>query len=164
MKACIVYYSMSSNTEYVANKIAEYIGADFVSLIPEVEYPDKGFKKYFWGGKSALMKDKPMLKNYNFDASKYDVIVFGTPVWASSYTPPLRTFIEEQASFLKNKKICAFACYSGAGAKKALEKLRIDLQIPDFEATLMLIDPKDKPAKEKENQIEEFCNHIKELF
>ena len=105
MKACIVYYSMSSNTEYVANKIAEYIGADFVSLIPEVEYPDKGFKKYFWGGKSALMKDKPMLKNYNFDVSKYDVIVFGTPVWASSYTPPLRTFIEEQASFLKNKKI-----------------------------------------------------------
>ena len=163
MKACVVYYSMSSNTEYVANKIAKSIGADLVSLIPEVEYPDNGFKKYFWGGKSALMKDTPMLKKYDFDASKYEVLIFGTPVWASSYTPPLRTFIEEQASFLKNKKICAFACYSGAGAKKALEKLRLDLQIPSFAASMMLIDPKEKPSKEKENQIKEFCKSIHEF-
>lgn len=164
MKTCIVYYSMSSNTEYVASKIAESIDADLVRLIPEVEYPDKGFRKYFWGGKSALMKDTPMLKKYDFDASKYDVLIFGTPVWASSYTPPLRTFIEKHGADLKNKRICAFACYSGAGAKKALEKLRLDLQIPSFAASMMLIDPKEKPSKEKENQIDEFCNHIKELF
>ena len=163
MKVAIVYYSMSSNTKYVAEKIARCLGADLISLVPEEQYPDKGFKKYFWGGKSALMKDKPVLKEYSFDGKKYDVIVFGTPVWASCYTPPLRTFILDHQQELLGKKICAFACYSGSGSLKALEKLQKDLNIESFDAKISLIDPKDKPTSKKDGQIEDFCKQ-KELF
>ena len=163
MKVAIVYYSMSSNTSYVAEKIALVLKADLISLEPEKQYPNKGFKKYFWGGKSALMGDEPTLKPYDFDSSKYDVVIFGTPVWASCYTPPLRTFIKKYGKELVDKKVGAYACYSGAGADKALEKLRKDLHISDFGATLMLIDPKEKPSKEKEVQITEFCQSIHEL-
>ena len=52
MKALIVYYSMSGNTEAVAKAIGREIHADLLSLEPEKDYPSRGFKKYFWGGKS----------------------------------------------------------------------------------------------------------------
>ena len=163
MKVAVVYYSMSSNTSYVAEKIALELKADLISLEPEKQYPNKGFKKYFWGGKSALMGDEPTLKPYDFDSSKYDVVIFGTPVWASCYTPPLRTFIKKYGKELVDKKVGAYACYSGAGADKALEKLRKDLNLSSFVAQLTLIDPRDKPSDEKEQEIKNFCKSISEL-
>jgi multimeric flavodoxin WrbA len=41
------------------------------------------------------MAETPELEPYTFDASAYDRIVFGFPVWAGIVTPPLRTFIKE---------------------------------------------------------------------
>ena len=82
MKALIVYYSMSGNTEYAAGRIAGRLGADLLRLEPEKAYPDSGFRKFFRGGKSAVMAEKPRLRPYQFDAGAYDTIIFGFPVWA----------------------------------------------------------------------------------
>ncbi|MBQ2161110.1 MAG: flavodoxin family protein [Firmicutes bacterium] len=60
MKTAIVYYSLSGNCEYAAKKAASILGADLIRLEPVKDYPDSGFKKYFWGGKSAVMAEKPM--------------------------------------------------------------------------------------------------------
>ena len=46
MKTAIVYYSMSGNTKYAADKIAEKIEADIIRIEPEKAYPDKGAKKF----------------------------------------------------------------------------------------------------------------------
>ena len=109
------------------------------------------------------MKDKPALKPYSFEVDKYDVIILGTPVWASCYTPPLRTFIEKYGKQLKKKRLGAFVCYSGIGASKALDKLKNDLAIKDFGATLTIVDPKDKKSTEKDNRILDFCHRIQSL-
>ena len=93
MKTAIVYYSMSGNTKYVADKIAEKLGADIIRIEPVKAYPDEGAKKFIWGGKSAVMGEKPVLQPYEFSLEKYDRIILGTPVWASTFTPPVRTFI-----------------------------------------------------------------------
>jgi len=58
------------------------------------------------------------------------------------------------------KKIAAFACQSGAGAEKAFEKLKDSIGIDTLAATLILIDPKDKPSDDNERKIEEFCKDI----
>lgn len=160
MNTAVIYYSMSGNTEYVANIISEKIGAELIKLIPKKEYPSTGFKKYFWCGKSAIMGDMPELEDYEFDASKFDLIIFGTPVWASNFTPPLRTFIEENKTKLNGKKFAVFTCFSGGGAEKTIEKLRKELEIDKFEAELILIDPKDKINTENDKKIEEFCNEL----
>ena len=159
-KAAIIYYSMSGNTDYVAKHISENIEADLIRIVPKKEYPDSGFKKFFWGGKSAVMGETPILEKYEFDESKYDDIIFGTPVWASSFVPPIRTFMKENKEKLKNKKISVFICYSGGGAEKAIEKLKKYLEIPDFDAQLILIDPKDKKSDENVKKINEFCEKI----
>lgn len=161
MKNLIVYYSMLGNTEYAANMIADNTGADVLRIEPEKAYPDKGFKKFLWGGKSAVMGDKPKLLPYEFDAGKYDRIIFGTPVWASTFTPPLRTFIAENGEKLKGKNFALFLCYAGGGADKAAEKLKKELGIEAFNAELVLTDPKDKPKEEDKKSILEFCEKLK---
>ena len=122
MESLIVYYSLEGNTQYAAERIAEKTGADLLRLVPKKAYKDKGFAKFFWGGKSAVMAEKPPLQPYNTDLTQYDHFIFGFPVWAGNVTPPLRTFILENADLLKEKKISAFACQSGAGAEKAFAK------------------------------------------
>jgi flavodoxin len=160
MNKVIVYYSLEGNTDYVANYIANKIGADLIRIEPKKEYPNSGFKKFLWGGKSAVMGETPELEDYVFDYEKYDYIIFGTPVWASQFTPPIRTFIKENKEKLVNKKISAFTCYSGGGAQNALEKLKQFLGINKFDAELILVDPKNKHSDEKDSQIEAFCEKL----
>lgn len=160
MKTAIIYYSMSGNTKTVAEKIAGQLSADLIEVQPVKEYPSKGFRKFIWGGKSAVMGDKPKLLPYVFDDS-YERIVFGTPVWASSFTPPIRTFIEENRDALKGRKTAVFVCFSGGGADKAIAKLRQYLDIEEFEAELILVDPKSNPSEENEQKITAFCSKIK---
>ncbi len=157
MKTAVVYYSMSGNCESVARTVARTLGADTVRIEPEKAYPDSGFKKFFWGGKAALMSESPALKPYQFDATAYDLVIFGFPVWAGSPTPPIRSFINENADALKGKKFAAFACQSGSGAEKALAKLKAIPGIGSLEAELILVDPKDKPSPEKDKAIADFC-------
>lgn len=160
MKKAIIYYSMSGNTEYVAKYLSDKIDADLIKIEPQKEYPNKGLKKFLWGGKSAVMGETPALEKYEFDSNKYDYIVFGTPVWASSFTPPIRTFIEENREKINGKKIAVFICYMGGGADKAIEKLKQYLEISQLDAELILIDPLDKKSAEKDKKIEEFCEKI----
>lgn len=160
MKTAIVYYSMSGNTKTVADMIAPKLSAELIEIKPVKEYPNKGFRKFIWGGKSAVMGDKPKLQPYAFDDS-YDRIIFGTPVWASSFTPPIRTFVEENRNALKGKRIAVFVCYSGGGADKAIEKLRAFLEIERFDAELILIDPKDRPSGDNDEKIKVFCDKLK---
>ncbi len=148
MKRLIVYFSLEGNTEYIAKDLAEKVSADMLKLVPKKAYATSGFSKFFWGGKSAVMAEKPELESYDVDLSAYDQIIFGFPVWAETFTPPLRTFIVENKEALSNKSIAAFACQSGAGAEKAFVKLQECLGIDGFATTAIFIDPKDKPSEE----------------
>ena len=166
MKTAIVYYSMSGNTKYVADKIADGIKnsgeVDIIRIEPKKAYPDKGAKKFFWGGKSAVMGETPALQPYEFNLEKYDRIIFGTPVWASTFVPPLKTFINENPG-IKDKEIAVFTCFSGGGADKAIEKMKKYIGIEKFEAELILIDPKDKVKEEDDEKIAEFCSMLMQM-
>jgi len=156
MKTAIVYYSMDGNTHETAEKLAARLGADLVRLTPKKAYPDKGAKKYLWGGRSAVMGDKPALEPYAFDAD-CERVIFGTPVWASSFTPPLRTFIRENREALRGKRFAAFACFKGGGGEKALAKLCKELGAPALDAELLLVDPRTSPDPENEKKLDAFC-------
>ena len=158
MRTIIVYYSLEGNTEYAAKRVAAELGADLLRLEAKKAYPDSGFKKFFWGGKSAVMAETPELLPYSFQASEYDRIVFGFPVWASNVTPPIRTFVKENK--LSGKRIAAFACESGAGAEKSFGKLKAALGIESLEAELILIDPLTKPSEENDRKIKSFCSKL----
>jgi len=160
MKSIIVYYSLEGNTAYAADKIVAELGADTLRIEPVKAYPSSGFRKFLWGGKSAVMAETPELQPYDFNADAYNRIIFGFPVWASNVTPPIRTFVKDNE--LKGKRIAAFACQSGSGAEKAFGKLKAALGIDALEAEMVLINPKEKPSAENEQKIKAFCERLKD--
>lgn len=161
-RTLIVYFSLEGDTDYAARRIAAAAGADLLRLVPKKAYADKGFAKFLWGGKSAVMAERPALEPYEADLASYERIVFGFPVWASRFTPPLRTFIAEQGSGLKGKRIAAFACQSGGGAPKALAQLKEFLGIDAFEAEAVFIDPMTKRSDGTDAAIDAFARALEE--
>lgn len=161
MKTLIVYYSLEGNTEYAAGRIASGLDADLLRIEPVKAYPSGGFKKFFFGGKSAVMAERPKLQPYDFRPEAYGRIIFGFPVWAGNVTPPIRTFVGENLGALKDKRIAAFACQSGAGAPKAFGKLKACLGIVNLEAELVLTDPKARPSEANEAEIAAFCDRLR---
>ena len=159
MKTLIVYYSLEGNTEYAAGEIASALGADTLRIEPIKAYPKSGFKKFFWGGKSAVMGETPALAGQPFQLQDYDCVILGTPVWAGTFAPPLRTLIRANAGKWQDKQMAAFVC-SGGGLGKALDKLKAELGISAFAAELSLIDPKARPSQENERKIAAFCAGI----
>ncbi len=162
-KKLIVYYSLEGNTDYAAGMIAELTESDKLRLVTRKAYTDKGFIKFLWNGRSAIMGEKPELEPYDADLSQYDMIVFGFPVWASNFTPPLRTFIEDNREKLAGKRFAAFACEAGNGGDIALGKLLECLGAEKFEESAILIEPLKRKSEESEQDIAEFCMKLKEL-
>jgi flavodoxin len=158
MKTIVVYFSLEGNSKYAADVIEKYMGADILSLEPVKDYPKGNVSKFFWGGKSVMFGEKPKLVPYNFDANKYDVIIIGTPVWAGSFAPPIKTFLRDND--LSNKKIALFACSSGGDAEKCFSKLQQEIPNCNVIATLSLKDPKAKQLEENSIRIKEFCDRL----
>lgn len=161
MKTAIVYYSMHGNVRYVSEKVAKELGADLIELIPVKAYPDKGAMQFLWGGSAVTFKKKPDLEPYTFNASDYDLVIIGTPVWASSFTPPLRTFFENND--LTGKKIAVIATSAGGNSSKCIEAVKAAAKTDTLAATLSLVDPKSQPSDDNEKKIAEFIETCKGL-
>lgn len=167
MKAAVIYYSMHGNTKLVAEKAAKLLEADIIRIEPVKEYPSKGFSQFVYGGRAALKRETPELKPYEFDASKYECIIIGSPVWAARIAPPINSFIEENKSAIAKKapdRIGLYLCQSGSGAAKAAEQFKKALGHDEIGAQTVFTDPAQHPEKEEENdkKVEEFCSIFKQ--
>lgn len=125
VKKLVVFYSFERNTKLVAESIAKAAGADLLELKPERELQTHGFMKYVWGGRQAFMKEKPELLPLEKNPGDYDVIFIGTPVWAWTMTPPVRSFLAQAK--IKGKKIALFCCCENS-AGKTIENLKRELE------------------------------------
>ncbi|MFO7809883.1 MAG: flavodoxin [Candidatus Delongbacteria bacterium] len=147
MKKLVIFYSLDGNTRMIAEKITERTGADLLELKTEKEITRNNFLKIFEGGKQAILKARPKLLKFDFDVEKYDLIFFGTPVWAWTYAPALRTFFSEHT--LQNKKIALFYCHGG-GPGNFADKFKDTLK---DNRILGIIGFKDPIKNDKENNI-----------
>lgn len=161
MKAIIVYFSLEGDSKYVADKIAQIIGADTLRIEPIKAYPTSRIKKYIWGGKSVIFREKPKLKQYEFTKRHYDLVIVGSPVWAGTYAPPLKSFFKDNK--IASKKIALYCCCGGGSTEKCLRKMQEDSQARGLVPTLSLVEPAKNPTKEVEEKIEQFCKKLKRL-
>lgn len=158
MKAVIVYYSLEGNTEFVASKIAIELGADLLKLEPEKAYPKGNVSKYVWGGRSVVFGEKPRLKPYKFQKELYDIIIFATPIWASSFTPPIKSFLHEHD--LENKKIALISCSAGGDVQKCRQQLLLLTKSAALTAELNLIEPLKMEINALNDCVYEFCTKL----
>ncbi|KAF5076771.1 Flavodoxin [anaerobic digester metagenome] len=143
MSTLVVFFSFEGNTKLVGDAIAKTMGADTVELKTSKQYPTAGIGKFFWGGKSVLFGETPQLVNERIDLSKYDTVIIGTPIWAGSFAPPIKSFITEYQ--MKGKRIGLFACHGGGGAKKCFSKLREAYPENQFIGEIAFLEPKKNP-------------------
>jgi flavodoxin len=116
----VIYYSLEGNTELVATALAEKLDADILAVKPLKDIDADGFGKYFWGGSQVVMHTTPQLQPFDRDPGAYKNIVIGTPVWAFTFAPPIRTLLE--LGVISGKKVAVFCCHEG-GPAKTLDKL-----------------------------------------
>ena len=158
MKNLVVYYSLEGNTKLIAEFIAKEIGVDIIELKPKKEFPSSGFRKYVWGGKSVIFKQKPELMNKETDISKYDNIFLGTPVWAGTYAAPFNTFLD--ISTIKNKNIALFACHGGGGSEKCFANFKKELSENTFIGYIELVDPLKKETDSSLDKVKKWLQTL----
>lgn len=125
MKTLVIYYSFEGCTKLIAETIAKAINADIFELKTKEELvKTHGFMKYLWGGRSVVYKEKPELLPLEKNPADYDLIFIGTPVWAFTFTPPLRSLFAKK--ILKNKKIAVFCTHEG-GPINTLKNMKNEL-------------------------------------
>lgn len=159
MKSIVIYYSLEGNTDYAAKAIAEALGADTLRLETVEPYP-LGAKRFLLGGKDAVSGAAPALKPYAFDISVYDTVILGTPLWAWTFAPPLRTFLNEHD--LHGKKLAFFVSSMGGQDKKCFRRMMEALDVTDA-PTLSLIDPLKRKKDEDQAAIRAFADRVKAL-
>ena len=114
VKPLVVYWTWSEthNTKVVAEMLQQKTGADIALIEMVTPYPND-FGGAAQAGQRDLQQPKaPAIKDMNLDLSKYDPIYVGTPIWFSTFAPPVRTFL--QSSDLKGKTVALF-CTHGQG-------------------------------------------------
>ncbi|OLS14754.1 MAG: flavodoxin [Promethearchaeota archaeon CR_4] len=143
VKILVIYYSLEGNTQLIAENIAKTVNADVLRLVPEKDIKSTGGRRFFWGGKQVVMKEKPVLKPFDKNPLEYDLLFIGTPVWAWSFTPALRSFFSEVK--LQGKKIAIFCTHSG-GMRKTLANIKNKLAGNEILGEIDFIDPLKNPA------------------
>ncbi len=159
MKAAIIYYSYEGFTKNICEKLYNDIeDSDIFQIEIENEKKLSGIKKFAWGGKQVIFKNKPKIKIEKIDYNSYDLFVLASPVWAGSYVPAFRSFIEDYKMKLKGKNIFLIATHEG-GLGKMLEKFEKDLGVKALRKVNL-----NQLKLKKENSFEiEYNNLLNEL-
>lgn len=157
IKILVVYYSFEGNTKFIADAIAAEIKADLLELKPVTDIGTTGFMKYFWGGRQVVRKMKPELASFNKDPQNYEMLFIGTPVWAFTFTPALRSFFDKVK--LNNKKIALFCCHGGTPAK-TIENMKRELAGNDILGEMCFIEPKSNDSVNNSMKAREWASNI----
>lgn len=124
MKSIVIYYSYEGNTTFIANVIAETLNAPIVRISPVKDMTSSGFGKYVWGGGQVVMKIKPKLQPIKVNFDDFDTVFLGSPIWAGTFAPPIKTLLED--GYFHGKNVFYFYTHEG-GAQNAHRRIETAL-------------------------------------
>ncbi len=120
MKSLVVFYSRTGNTKRVAEMIAGEMKADLQELVDKKGR--KGPIALLRAGRDAMKEKTTELEPLRHHPGDYDLILVGTPVWASHPAPAARTFL--QSGDLSGKKVALFCTMSSKGWEETFEIMK----------------------------------------
>ncbi|MGB5911130.1 MAG: flavodoxin [Promethearchaeia archaeon] len=156
-KILIVYYSLTGNTQFIAETIRDTIKADILELKPVKELSPSSSMKYMRGGYQSTTKKKPKLNEIAKNPLDYDLIFLGTPVWAWNYSPPLRSFLS--MFDLSSKKVAIWTCSAG-GSGKGLERFSNALKDTEIIGKIGFREPLNNNPEEAKEKAIAWANEI----
>jgi len=122
----IVYYTCSGLTKKVVEFMKDKLKADVFEI--ELDKPYNKVSAYTIGMLHAHNGYLPKINN-SIDLNKYSVVFIGTPIWAYTLTPAIRSFISNNC--LDGKRVIPFCTDDGNKGKyfENMKKLYNDMEI-----------------------------------
>jgi flavodoxin len=105
MKTLVVYYSRTGFTKKLA------LQAETEELVDNTSR--KGIMGWITGGRDAVKRFMTVISPAQKDPAQYDLVLLGSPVWAGTMAPALRTYLTQQKS--KIKRSACFCTMGGSG-------------------------------------------------
>ena len=112
MKAAIVYFTHSGNTELAAKDLAGVTGAKMTRLMPEQPYSSEDVD---WVNEQSRCTQehlnqslRPAIKPVEIDFAKIDTLFIGFPIWWHEEPAVIRTFLDNYGEQLKGKVLYPF--------------------------------------------------------
>jgi menaquinone-dependent protoporphyrinogen IX oxidase len=121
-KALVVYYSRSGTTSPLADMLAGMLPAD-CEPIRERAGPARreGVRGFARSIADVVWRRRVELEPSRFDVSRYEMVVIGTPVWASCACAPVATWLADHARQLRH--VAFFCSEGGRGSEKAFTQM-----------------------------------------
>jgi flavodoxin len=156
MKCLVVYYTRTGKTKSVAEAIAAQLGADLEEIVDLKKR--EGKIGWIMSGKDASRKSTTEIAPAAKNPAEYDLVVIGTPIWAWSPTPAIRTYISQHN--LSDKKVALFYTFD-SDMKQAGERTKALLPNAVIVSELGLANPSGK-KEETDKKIAAWCSSLKE--
>lgn len=156
-KTLVIYYSRKGTVKKVAEGIAKALEADSEEIIDTKNR--NGALGYIKAGKDAMTGELTELEPIKSDLSKYDLIVVGTPIWASHFATPVKTFLK--LNYTKINKVAVFSVSASDSQNKAAEDVQAETLKKPLAQTI--ISAKDIKSGMLEFKIKEFKEQIDNL-
>jgi flavodoxin len=118
MKTLVVFYSRSGSTKKIAQTLAKKLGADLDEIIDHTDR--SGIKGWLLAGRDAMKQSLTDI-SVKKDPKKYDLIVVGSPVWAWTGAPAVRTYLTKYKSQIK--KVAIFTTSGSDAPDKTVASL-----------------------------------------
>ena len=129
MKVLITYYSFSGNTDRVAQAFAGVLKMKGGDVELQRLKPVNEIKDFMGQCAAARAKNRAELSgSVNYDASRYDLIMIGSPVWAFAPTPALNTYLDKLNGLNGKKTMVFLTSGSGLGVKHCFKNIRVVLE------------------------------------
>ncbi len=123
----VAYFSATGTTKAVAERLARATDADLYEIVPEVPYTTADLD---WRDKSSRSSkemgdpaSRPAIAGELPDASGYDAVFVGFPIWWYVAPTIVDAFVEGEAARLAGKKVALFATSGSSGMGKTLDVL-----------------------------------------
>ncbi len=116
MKILITYYSYSGITEKVIGIFKEVLEKKSEVKIQRLK-PKEEITSFFGQCMAARFKKRCQIEEALFDATGFDTIIIGLPVWAFAPAPAINTYLDKVIGLNNKKLIVLLTSGSGAGVK-----------------------------------------------
>jgi menaquinone-dependent protoporphyrinogen IX oxidase len=118
-KCLVVFYSRTGNTRKAAGQVARGLGCELEELTDA--RPRAGLLGFIKGGGDAMRKKLTQIGPLTHDPGDFDLVVLGTPVWAGTMTPAVRTYLAEQKDRLP--EVAFFLTTGGSGVERTFRHM-----------------------------------------
>ncbi len=134
MRTLVLYFSVSGNTEKVAQAIAGAVDGETIRVQP------KGKKKVIIpiAAFQSVFKASPAMDPLPIEPAEYDLIFVGYPVWAGHAAPWMNSLSRSYPLAGRN---VAFFCTCGNSAGKSLEQMRENFPNANVLDTMKVVTP-----------------------